>query len=190
MDGLARLAALLRERNALDEQIASLTGYPPHPDHLGEYVAAAIFDIVLNQSKSHKRTDGMFRLGPLAGKSVNIKYHAKQAGLLDLIPSSELADHPDYYLVLTGPRSPAATSRGRTAPWIIANVFLFNSSLLLAALAQTSAKIGVASSVRSSVWQEAMLYPQAGGDAIRLGVALSDGQRQALSQFGAVPGES
>ncbi|HEV2236040.1 MAG TPA: hypothetical protein VGR57_05195 [Ktedonobacterales bacterium] len=190
MDDLAQLAALLRERNAIDEQIASLIDYPPHAGHLGEYVASAIFNIALNQSKSQKRSDGNFRLGPLAGKSVNIKYQSKQAGLLDLIASTKLADHPDYYLVLTGPTSPAAASRGHSAPWIIASVFLFDSSLLLAALTQTGAKIGIASSVRSAVWHEAMIYPQTGGDAIRLGMALTDDQRTCLSQFSGILAES
>lgn len=190
MDDLKRLADLLRERNALDERIAALIGYPPHAGHLGEYVAAAIFDIALHQSKTQKHTDGLFRTGPLAGKTVNIKYYSKQGGLLDLSASGEIADHPDYYLVLTGPQSPAVTSRGQSAPWVISSVFLFDSSTLLAALSLTGAKIGIATSVRSASWQEAMLYPQTGGDALRLGLELTDSQRQALSQFHGVLGES
>jgi hypothetical protein len=190
MDNLTRLAALLRERNMIDEQLAALIGYPPHAGHLGEYVAAAIFDIALHQSKTQRHTDGFFQTGPLAGKSVNIKYYAKQTGILDLSASSDLADHADYYLVLTGPRTPPASSRGHTAPWVIANVFLFDSSILLAALALTGAKVGIASSVRSVIWQEAMIYPQTGGDAIRLGLELTDSQRQSLSQFNGVVAES
>jgi hypothetical protein len=190
MHELNQLADLLRERNALDEQIASLIGYPPHAGHLGEYVAAAVFDIALHQSKTQKHTDGLFRAGPLAGKTVNIKYYSKQEGSLDLSASGEIADNPDYYLVLTGPRSPAATSRGRSAPWVISSVFLFDSSALLAALSLTGAKIGIASSVRSAIWQEAMIYPHTGGDALRLGWELTDSQRQALAQFRGVLAES
>lgn len=63
-------------------------------------------------------------------------------GLLDVTERPEL----DYYLVLTGPASPAASSRGGTRPWCIESVYLFDSARLLSELRTRGVKIGVASS--------------------------------------------
>src|SRR4051794_10887323 len=45
---LARLADLLREKNAIDREIAAVLGRPALQGHAGEYIAAAVFDIELH----------------------------------------------------------------------------------------------------------------------------------------------
>jgi len=77
------------------------------PGHLGEWIAAQVFGIELEQSAVTAAIDDHFRFGPLQGCTVNVKWYLKQEGLLDMTKSSTL----DYYLVLTGPRSAAVTSR-------------------------------------------------------------------------------
>lgn len=67
--------------------------------------------------------DGRFKYGPLAGMTVNIKWYLKQEGLLDMTAATE----PDYYLVTTGPRGSATSSRDTTRPWVIDHVYLFDS---------------------------------------------------------------
>jgi hypothetical protein len=70
------------------------------------------------------------RHGPLAGKTVYVNWYLKREGILDMSLSKAL----DYYLVLTGPRLAAASSKGGTRPWRIDAVYLFNSDDLLADL--------------------------------------------------------
>src|SRR5436305_2085729 len=97
-DLLPRLAELIRERNAVHRQIAELTGRPALPGHIGERIAAEIFGIDLHPSAVHKGSDGVFTDGPLAGCTVNVKWHTAFCGLLDINPNAL----PDYYLVLSG----------------------------------------------------------------------------------------
>jgi hypothetical protein len=52
-----------------------------------------------------------------------MKWYLKQERPLDMSESSVL----DYYLVLTGPRSAALTSRGGTRPRRIDHVYLFHA---------------------------------------------------------------
>ncbi|MGI8963592.1 MAG: hypothetical protein ACR2GI_03730, partial [Thermomicrobiales bacterium] len=145
----------------------------------GEYVAAKVFDIDLNASASHRAIDGHFRSGPLAGRSANIKYGSRRDGTLDLVASLDLANHPNYYLVLTGPSGAAISSKGFSAPWVIQQVFLFEAAGLLGNFAVKGTKPGVASSVRSALWAEAMIYPQ----AVNPGLVINDEQREALQRF-------
>lgn len=111
---LPRLAALVRQRNAIDEEIAALIGRPALPGRIGELIAAEVFDIELERSAAAAGYDGVFRSGHLAGATVNVKFYPKREGLLD-IPEAV----PDYFLVLTGPRSAAAASSvGTTRPLV------------------------------------------------------------------------
>lgn len=89
--------------------------------HLGEFIASRVFAIELEASASAAAIDGRFTEGLLAGRTVNVKWYAKREGLLDLTES----DVSDHYLVLTGPPSAGASSRGQVRPWIISNVYLF-----------------------------------------------------------------
>lgn len=109
---LAEVAELLRERNLIDERLAQVLGRPPEKGHTSEWIASRIFDIALETSASHKAIDGRFRSGPLAGRTVNVKWMLKREGGLDMTESADL----DYYLVLTGPTATAMKLGWRHAP--------------------------------------------------------------------------
>jgi hypothetical protein len=165
MDGLLReLASLLARRNAIDDAIAALIARPATPGHIGEFIAARVFDIELYTSASHKAADGTFRSGPLRGASVNIKLSGKQEGLVDLREDAI----PDYYLVLTGPRSAAGSSRGGTRPILIKHAFLFRGQALHATIGARGKKPRVATSVRQAEWKEAEIWPESRSPHLRL----------------------
>ncbi|CAI7976822.1 hypothetical protein FRAHR75_290069 [Frankia sp. Hr75.2] len=68
---LERIAGLLRQRNALDERIAAVIDRPMTAGHLGEWIAAHIFHVELEQSAVAAAIDGRFASGPLRGRTVN-----------------------------------------------------------------------------------------------------------------------
>jgi hypothetical protein len=173
---LQELAILLTQRNEIDARIALLIERPMTSGHLGEYIAAKIFDIELENSAVALAIDGRFRSGPLAGKTVNVKWYLKREGLLDMSLSKVL----DYYLVLTGPRSAAASSKGGTRPWQIDAVYLFDSKRLLADLTRRGVRVGVATSVRNAQWEAAEIYPASANPVL----PLSAGQSAQLALFG------
>jgi hypothetical protein len=175
MENPTRLAELIRSRNAIDAEIAAIIGRPAEKDHIGEYVAAHIFDIALNASASTRAYDGRFGSGLLAGRSVDIKYYGKQEGILD-ISTREL---PDFYLVLTGEPGPAASSKGKTRPWTIQRVYLFESSRLCEDLRDRGLQIGIATSVRSALWDAAEIFPW----QTNKGLLVTDEQRRLLDLF-------
>jgi len=175
VENLSQLAELLRNRNAIDAQITALIGRPATTGHLGEYIAAQIFGIALLTSASHKDIDGHFIDGPLAGRSVNIKFYPKNDGLLSVSSEGVL----DYILVLAGPRSPAMSSRGQPHPAVIEGVFLFDAGKLITELKSKGIKIGVATSVRQNLWQQAEIYPTQNNRVL----PLSEKQRAILAQF-------
>jgi hypothetical protein len=152
---MAQIAQLLRERNAIDAEIAAITHRPMTSGHLGEWIAAQISDIQLEQSAVAGGIDGIFRSGPLQSRTVNIKWYLKREGLLDISESARL----DYYLVLTGPPAAAALSRGATRPWQIDAVFLFDARQLCAEQIERGVKRGTASSVIKRQWAAAEIYP-------------------------------
>jgi hypothetical protein len=152
---MRRIADLLRERNAIDEEIAAITHRPMTAGHLGEWVASQVFDIELEPSAAAAAIDGRFRSGPLQGRTVNIKWYLKREGLLDTSESDQL----DYYLVLAGPPAAAASSRGGTRPWRLDAVFLFDARQLHAEQIERGVKRGVASSVLKRQWVAAEIYP-------------------------------
>jgi len=85
----------------------------------------------------------------------NIKLYGKQEGSLDIA----LDNLADYYLVLTGPKAQPTTSRGKSRPLIISNVYLFEMSELINKLKKRGVKIDVATSVAKPYWAEAEIYP-------------------------------
>jgi hypothetical protein len=176
---LPALAKLIRARNEIDNEIAGVGGRPPHPGHIAEYVAAAIFDIELHPSASTKTHDGNFREGPLAGKTVNVKYGSRRDGMLNLAASMDVADHADYYLVLTGPLATTFTSVGLKAPWVIDAVYLFASSEVLDCLKSLDRRAGTATSIRKHLWEAAMVYPEANNPSF----VATDDQRNGLELF-------
>jgi hypothetical protein len=172
---LERLARLIQERDAIDREISNLIGRPALLGHVGELIAAAIFEISLEESAAAKGFDGRFACPPLKDCTVNIKWYAKREGVLDLTP----ACLPDYYLVLAGPASPATSSKGKDRPWLIESVHLFRGKDLCTSLEKSLKHIGRATSVRKSFWNEAEIYPL---QTCRL-LPLSDDQRRMLSLF-------
>jgi len=142
--------------------------------HLGEYIASRVFSIDLEASASATAIDGRFTAGPLAGKSVNVKWYLKREGMLDLTTSELL----DYYLVLTGPPSAAVSSRGQLRAWVISNVYIFDARELRDDLVARVRRVGVASSVRKDAWAAAEAFPQP--HAL---LPLTDAQKDSLTLF-------
>lgn len=156
-ESIARIAALLSERNTIDASIAEVIGRPVTAGHLGEWIASRIFDIALEESAANQGFDGRFRSGPLRESTVNIKWYMKRTGLLDTSEFPGL----DYYLVLAGPPSSAGSSRGISRPWCIQAVFLFQARQVRAGQASRGVRSGTASSVTRKHWDAAEIYPQA-----------------------------
>jgi len=175
MDDLIQLAKLIDTRNQTEREITALIGRPAAIGHIGEYIASRVFNIVLEESASHKSSDGYFSDDSLKGKTVNIKWYAFQEGLLDITPESL----PDYYLVLTGLKSGTMTSRGRIRPWTIEKVFLFDAQSLVDELKLAGVKIGIATSVRQHQWEKAEIYPADRNNLFQL----SQVQRDTLALF-------
>ncbi len=175
MDDLAQLAGLIRRRNQLEQEISALIKRPAQIGHLGEYIAARIFGIALEQSAANKGFDGQFTDGPLLGRTVNVKWYARWECLLDINP----LDLPDYFLVLAGPKYAAMSSRGQTRSWLIDHVFLFDAPQLVEQLRYRGVKIGIPTSVRKQFWNDAEIYPQQRS----VSLLLSDAQRRMLMLF-------
>ena len=163
-DQLQRLASLITQRNRLDAEIAATIGRPAHPGHIGRFVAAVVFDIRLFESATHRGAAGRFARGPLAGRSVHVRKYSTDQGLLDIRPDAL----PDFFLVLTGARTPPASSRGTTQPWTIESVYLLEANPLVELLHARGVKIGVATSVRRHIWDDAEIYPSPNNRALRL----------------------
>jgi hypothetical protein len=160
---LAQLATLLAERNLIDARIAQLIGRPVERGHVGEWIAARIFGIELHESAVHAASDGVFIDGPLAGKTVNVKFYGKREGMLDLSVGV------DFYLVLTGPRSAALSSRGETREFRVDHVYLFDAEVVHADLTSRGVALSrTAASVRNVLWQAAEVFPAAVSPALRL----------------------
>jgi hypothetical protein len=155
MDDLRELASLLKERNEVEGRISRLIQRPALTGHLGEFIAARIFEIDLAASATSRAIDGTFRKGPLATRSVNIKCYPK----LESLDMREDA-LPEFYLVLTGPRSPATTSRGSARPFVIDHVFLFEAKTLCAELRARPVKIQTGTSLLRAQWDAAEIYPR------------------------------
>jgi hypothetical protein len=168
-EDLQELAVLLTRRNDIDARIARLIERPMTSGHLGEYIAARIFDIELESSAVAPAIDGRFRSGPLVGKTVNVKWYLKQEGVLDVSLSEAL----DYYLVLTGPRSASGSSKRGTRPWRIDAVYLFGAKHLLTDLTSRGVKVGIATSIRNAQWEAAEIYPTSANPSLTVSAAQS-----------------
>ena len=176
MEELRYLADLLHIRNATEKAITRIIGRPALPGHLGEFIAQHIFGIDLEENATHPGYDGRFQAGPLRGKTVNVKMYGKREGALDIKP----AHVPDYYLVMTGPKSSSTHSKGQTRPWQITEVFLFDGPALLARLRARGLKhIGVATSITLAEWDGARIYPDSEDSPIHL----SDLQVEEVQMF-------
>ncbi len=112
---LEQLAGLLSEMNSIGERISEISQRPATIGHTGEYIAAEIFDIELEESANAKGIDGHFRSGTLAGRTVNAKWYSKLEYMLEINPDAL----PDFFLVMTGPKAVEPTSKGGIRPWLI-----------------------------------------------------------------------
>lgn len=178
MSEIQQLGSLIREHNSIGSRIAAIIARPATIGHTGEFIASRIFDIELEPSAVAKGIDGRFKTGPLQGRSVNIKWYGKWESILDLTPSF----HPDFYLVMTGPKALTMTSKGGIRPWLIDFVFLFDAAELSNRLVQRGVNIGVATSVQQQVWLDAEIYPR---PTCKL-LSLNSHQREQLAVFGSV----
>lgn len=172
---LAELAVLLRERNAIEGRIARLLDMPALNGHVGEWIAARIFDIALESAANAAGYDGRFTTGVLSGKTVNVKTYTKHDGTLDMNSRAQC----DYYLVLAGPKAAAASARGTVRPFCIRSVFLLDSVQLRADLESRGRKISDATSVLAQHWDAAEVYPRPTNPLL----PLSDLQRDQLEMF-------
>jgi len=164
MNELERIAELLEKRKQIDREISKIIGRPALVGHMGEYIASKIFQIKLEDSATAKGIDGVFIKGSLKGKTVNIKLYGKREGILDIA----LDNLADYYLVLTGPKSAATTSRKSSRPIVISNVYLSKMTELISKLRKRGVKIGIATSVAKYYWAEAEIYPHKINDKLEL----------------------
>ena len=185
MENLEQLAGLLKHWNAIGSQIAAVIGRPAQSGHLAEYIASQIFEIRLEDSASSKGIDGHFTKGKLKGRTVNVKYKGKNDGLLTVDPSGVA----DVYLVLAGPKSPNRSSRGKSRPWVIESVFIFELKKLISRLDERAtqkgrgkARLGTATSISWSDWNEFEIYPRQNSRLINV----TDLQRKALRLFSSV----
>ena len=112
----------------------------------------------------------------MAARTVNVKWYGKGEGLLDIAAEAL----PDFYLVMTGPRVAAASSRGATRPWLISHVYLFDAAVLVERLRTRAVKIGIATSVAKELWEAAEIYPASRNELL----TLSDEQQGRLALFG------
>lgn len=143
---LVTLAELIRRKNEVDNEIAALVNRPAQLGHVGEFIAARVFGIRLHPTAVHKDSDGVFGDGPLAGRTVNVKWYLKCENMVDLTPDCGC----DFHLIMTGPRSSAARTVGATRPWVITAVYLFDTQQLLAEQRGRGVRLGAASSVAES----------------------------------------
>lgn len=155
MEELKALSVLINQKNEVENSISKIINRPAIIGHAGEYIASRIFNINLMESASHKGIDGYFSDGSLQGKSVNIKWYTKQSGLLDINPDCL----PDYFLVMTGGKEDAASSKGKTLPWCIKQVYLFDAHEIANELAVRGVRIGIATSIKKDMWECAEIYP-------------------------------
>jgi len=172
MNDLSWLASLIKSRNTIDAKISTLVGRTAQAGNVGEYIAAAIFKIVLDETGKARGYDGRFTHGQLTGQTVAVQWHPKHDGQLNI----RIDALPDYYLVLAGPET---TTAPHTSPWLIKSIFLFNAHELLNALRERGVQIGSGTSVTGPLWERAEIYPQAKDHRL----VLSEEEKNMLALF-------
>ena len=155
MDELETLGELIKTKNDIESKISQIIGRPGLQGHIGEFIAGKIFDLELHEDATKRGNDGIFKSGSLAGKNANVKLYGKRESILDFNPK----DPAEYYLVLTGPKSSTASSRGTNRPLVINSVFLFESGQLIKQLKERNVKIGNQVSITQEQWNDAEIFP-------------------------------
>ncbi len=172
MSDLVWLASLIKSRNTIDSKISHLIGRSAQINHVGEYIAASIFKIAIEEEGKHRSYDGRFTQGPLAGNTVDVQWRSRHDGQINI----GLDTYPDHYLILTGPEPSPSNLEN---PWIIESVFLFNAQELLNALKERKVQIGSGTSVTGPLWERAEIYPIPRNTRL----TLSDEERKLLFLF-------
>lgn len=170
---LSWLASLLKSRNTIDGKVASLIGRSAQASNVGEYIAAQIFSIAMEEGGRPQGYDGRFTRGSLAGQSVDVQWHPRRDGLLNI----KIEALPDYYLVLTGPER---FTPNFVNPWLIEKIYLFHAAELLNALRERGVQIGSGTSVTGPLWERSEIYPVPRNQRL----LLSEEERQLLVLFG------
>jgi hypothetical protein len=173
LSDLSWLASLMKSRNTIDAKIATMVGRTAQAGNVGEYIAAMIFKIALDETGKARGYDGRFTHGPLTGQTVDVQWHLKHDGQLNL----RIDALPDYYLVLTGPQT---TAPAHASPWLITSIFLFNARDLLNALGERGVQIGSGTSVTGPLWERAEIFPRAQDHRF----VLSEEEKTMLALFG------
>ncbi len=171
MSDLEWLASLIKSRNAIDAKIATIIGRTAQAGNIGEHIAAVVFKIALEEAGRNRGYDGRFTHGELAGRTVDVQWHPRHDGQLNIKSDA----FPDYYLVFTGSEAAA----GPASPWLIETVFLFHAHELLNALRERGVQIGSGTSVTGPLWERAEIYPVPRNNRL----LLSDEERRMLLLF-------
>ena len=173
MNNLPWLASLLKSRNTIDDKIATAIGRTAQANNIGEYIASIVFRIALDETGKRRGYDGRFSSGPLAGHTVDVQWHPKHNGLMNI----KIDAIPDYYLIMTGPEASASSI---ASPWVIETIFLFHAAELLNALRERGVQIGNGTSITGPLWERAEIYPIPRNNRLSLG----DEERKLLVLFG------
>lgn len=172
MSQLPWLASLIKSRNTIDQKIATLIGRSAQAGNVGEYIAAEIFHIAMEEVGRLRGYDGRFITGPLRGKTVDVQWHPKRDGQINIRQDAL----PDYYLILTGPEN---ITPPYANPWLIESIYLFQAHDLLMALRERGVQIGSGTSVTGPLWERAEIYPVPRNSQFQL----SDDERKVLILF-------
>ena len=175
MNNLPRLAELLKARNTVESNMANLIRHPVNIGSIGDYIASTIFGITHEESTTHKIIYDRFSYGSLSGHTVDVQWHTRREGDLNLKTDTPL----DYYLVMTGPKAGVNTTRSLVNPWVIESVYLFDTKELLTALHERRVQIGSQTSVIAELWDRAEIYPTQRNKRL----ILSEEQRNLLALF-------
>jgi hypothetical protein len=178
MEELVHLADLIRIRNFVNSSVSRIINHPAEVGHIAEYLMGEIFQLKLHDSANTRASDGVFREGPLQGRTVNVKFRAAQQRKLNLEEFIDPLKHADFYLAVHGPRSASKRSKGRELPFLIEAVYLFESAALIPQIAKPEHDT-VGKSVPTALWQAAMIYPV----QVNQTLILTPEQRTALALF-------
>lgn len=173
MQDLPRLASLIKSRNTVEGKIAALIGRSAQAGNVGEFIAASIFRISLDEPGRSTGYDGRFTHGLLAGQTVDIQWHPRHDGQINIRPDFL----PNYYLILSGPETPTTPFSN---PWLIEHIYLFHAQDLMNALHERGVQIGSGTSVTGPLWERNEIYPVPRNQHL----ILSEEERRMLVLFG------
>ena len=175
MEELRRLAELVRKRNQKAGRISSIFRQPDQPEKVRERIASRVFGIEISSGPGEKVISGHFTEGKLAGNAVNIKWYARNDGRL----SMQENPLPDFYLVLTGPKTGKEGSTAAISLWTLDYVYLFRTEVIMGQLRLRGAEPSETTRIRRRDWNRCELYPESRCSYLNL----SDAQMEMLKLF-------